>query len=127
MDWLEGFFDWIGELFDVNADNHVDVGDLSAGASKTVENVASFVDYNNNGGIDSGDLSSRVWSYIDKNGSGQIDSEDFTLMLKDAFDKNGDGQVTSIDMQISKLATEIGEDCGPAAKMAFLKSAKYFL
>lgn len=127
MDWLEGFFDWVGELFDVNADNNVNVSDISAGANKTAENVVNFVDYNNNGGTDLGDLSSRIWSYIDKNGSGSLDSEDFVLMLRDAFDKNGDGQVTSIDMQISKLATEIGEDCGPVAKIAFLKAAKYLL
>lgn len=127
MEWLEEFVDWLGELFDVNADNHVNFSDLSAGASKTVENVVNFADYNNNGGIDSGDLSSRVRSYIDKNGSGKLDSEDFALMLRDAFDKNGDGQVTPIDMQISKLATEIGEDCGPVAKSAFLRAAKYLL
>ena len=47
--------------------------------------------------------------------------------IRDAFDKNGDGQVTPIDMQITKLATQIGEDCGPVAKIAFLKSAKYLL
>lgn len=127
MDLFEDFFNWLSESFDVNADNHIDVKDLSDGVTKTVGNAVNFVDYNNNNEIDLGDLSSRVWSYIDKNGSGRFDSEDFVLMLRDAFDKNGDGQVTRIDMQISKLATEIGEDCGPAAKVAFLKAAKYLL
>ena len=53
MEWLEGVFDWLAELFDVNADNHIDVSDMSAGANKAVENVANFVDYNNNGAIES--------------------------------------------------------------------------
>jgi Ca2+-binding EF-hand superfamily protein len=127
MEWLEELFEWLAELFDVNDDNHIDVSDLSAGAHKAVENTVNFIDYNNNSVIDSGDLSSRVWSYIDKNGSGKFESEDFALMLRDAFDKNGDGQVTPIDMQISKLAAEIGEDCGPVAKAGFMKAARYLL
>lgn len=127
MELFEDFFNLLAESFDVNADNHVDAKDLSHGVTKAVGNAANFLDYNNNDKIYLGDLNSRVWSFIDKNGSGKLESEDFVLMLRDAFEKNGDGQVTRIDMQISKLATEIGEDCGPAAKVAFLKAAKYLL
>ncbi|MFB2875994.1 hypothetical protein [Floridanema aerugineum] len=124
MEWLEGIFEWLTELSDVNGDNFVDLSDLSAGASQAVENVFDLVDYNDNDVISSEDFGLMLQDYLDNNNNEVIDLEDFGLMLMDYFDKNGDGQFNFIDNQIIKHAAQIEEDFGPIAKKIFLQAAK---
>lgn len=124
MEFLEALFEWVGTLLDANADGVADLADAASGASSVVEAASNFADADGNGIINFEDAKSLLFGYIDQNGSGTIESEDFQQMMLTFFDKDENGQINHIDVQLRKLAIEIGEHFGPAAKVAFNSSLK---
>lgn len=144
MEWLGELFEGLSNTIDASdainnatqavvdladLDNSGDIGlsDIVEGLNNVPEKVIELVDLDGSGSVSSNDLTRAVFDFIDKNGSGKLDSEDFNQLLIGFLDKNGDGKFNSIDIAIRRSASEVGENFGPLAKIAFQNVVKNLL